>query len=336
VHLNLSIFRFSSSNTVSYLIGQCGRWTVRQHDINPEYILKSARPSVHVEFEDTHFHYEPYRSTDVSLSEKARRSELARRERLAAMTPEGRKVDKIIRKELRKKLSDDEKKEQRRLETLERRREADDPYVQHELFALSSFLDVHLCTKLSVGARRMLINIRLVDGYQGELCRDLLDEKLPRRRGASYAYEFEVAVRDTQTRRRLAKSSESSTAASSSGLTKSDVSGSDSSASTRTLGAGSRSSIHTNRSYWPHSSSSTLGPSSESGFSSSSSYWSRKSARSWFYRGDRGASSSSVDDSSSEPGSNTSSNRTAGGPARGSRSQEWSRWRWPRRRRVTR
>ncbi|KAH8077679.1 hypothetical protein HD553DRAFT_327193 [Filobasidium floriforme] len=303
----------------------CGRWTVQQHDINPEYRHQSARPSVHVEFENTHFHYEPYRSTDVTLSEKARRLELARRERLAAMTPEERKVDKIIRKELRKKLSDEEKKEQRRLEILERRREADDPYVQQELFALSSFLDVHLCTKLSVGARRMLINIRLVDGYQGKLCRDLLDEKLPRRRGASHAYAFEVAVRDTQTRRRLAKSSESSTAASSAALTKSDVSSSDSSASTRTLGAGSRSSTHTNTSYWPHSSSSTLGPSSESGFSSSLSYRSSNPARSWFFRGDRGASSSSVNDSSLEPGSSTSS-----------RNRGRSKWRWPRRRNITR
>jgi hypothetical protein len=328
VLLNLSIFRFSSSSIVSYPIGQCGRWTVRQHDVNPDYTNLSARPSVHVKSEDAHFHYEPYRSTDVSPSEKARRSELAKRERLAAMTPEGRKVDKIMRKELRKKLSKEEGKEQRRLEILERQREADDPYVQHELFVLSSFLNVHPLTKLSVGARRIPIHIQLVDGYQGELCRDLLDEKIPRRRGASYAFEFDVAVRDTQTRRRLAKSSKSSTAASNSGLTKSDVFGSDSSASTRTLGAGSRSSIHTNRSYWPHSSSSTLGPSSGSGFSSSSSYWSRNPIRSWFFRGDRGASSSSVDDSSSEPGSSTRSDYNAEESARGGRNRGRLRWRW--------
>jgi len=216
--------------------------------------------------------------------------------------------------------------ERKRAQRLQDRRALEDPYALRCVYKVEALLALYSSLDLTVGARRIPLYLQHYKKPEGNRARD-------------WKYTFSVNLKKTKfeedddipRRRGLDLDRGTPSIAS---LERSDNSESGSKASTATLSGASLSSVHTGATVW---SDTTLGT-SHSGDSASSSNTSRGSIWSWLPRTKRSRRTWSANESgsSSDAGSNTISNPIAGGPAGGSRSQEWSRWRWPRRRRVTR
>jgi hypothetical protein len=267
---------------------------------------------------------EPHTSTDSDNDTDTTGSETGLKTVIEGPQPLKRKdIRKAKRdRKIERRLMRANKKREQRLHDL---RILEDPYALYDILKVGALLKHRLPLDLTVGARRVSLRVQLDN--------ELVGHELDRQYIFSVSTKYTRLERYKDNPRRQGLDLNRGTPSIAS-LERSDNSNSGSQASTATLSGASLSSVHTGATVW---SDTTLGT-SDSGDSASSSNSSRGSIWSWLPRTKRSRRtwSANESDSSSNSSSNTSSNQIAGGPVRGSRSQEWSRWRWPRRRRVTR
>jgi hypothetical protein len=255
----LSFSSFDTLEPQAHLsTGQCGQWTVREHDKNPDYVGSSAKPSIHVTSGTSMLHYEPHRPTEVNLP--------------SLSTPAVKTPGEISARE--------EKKEKKQLEIQRKRRVSDDPYALYDMVKVGSFLQRYGSIDLTVGVRRIPLRVKLCAGSLEDHKDDLKSQFMP------YWYEFSVSTIPKPARHLLDKSDESSTSGPS---LRSGVSIS----SATTLGANSETSVHTfGSSIWSNFTRTTLGDSSSD--ATKKSIWSffRRGGRSSMSSGDDSSSGS--------------------------------------------
>jgi hypothetical protein len=267
---------------------------------------------------------EPDTSTDSDNDTDTTGSETGLKTVIEGPQPLKRKDIRMAERErkIEKVLAEAERRKAQKLHDL---RKKEDPYALYDITKIGALLTHRPLLDLTVGARRVSLRV--------ELDNELVGHEL----GSQYVFSISMKherlerYKGKPRRQGLDLDRETPSIAS---LERSDISDSGSKASTATLSGASLSSVHTGDTIW---SDTTLGT-SESGVSASLGESSRKSIWSWLPRTERSRRTWSANESNSslDSSSNRSSDHIAEGSALDSRKPRKSRWRWLRRRSMTR